>query len=227
MWLRRRDSDFLVFQEIFENGEYRPIKEWNLPSDSIVLDLGANVGLSAVYFASVLPEAKIVSVEPDHSNCESIRRSCSDLIASGKVQVVEAFVAAKDGSARIDRSTRSWAFRMASDSASVAEPDGTAAVADRVACVSIPTLMLQSGVTRIDLLKCDIEGSEAELFAHCQEWIGSVSHLIVETHAPYKIDQLIRQLDQANWAFDILGLLQEANVGLAFLRRRDAIAAAV
>src|SRR5580692_9072215 len=50
VWLRRRSSDFMVFQEIFESGEYRPILRWKLPANATVADLGGNVGLASAYF---------------------------------------------------------------------------------------------------------------------------------------------------------------------------------
>ncbi len=213
LWLRRRSSDVLVFQEIFEKGEYRPIQRWKLPQDATVLDMGGNVGLATVYFISVLPAARVVVVEPDHANCQSIARTCGRQIASGNVRVVEAFVAAQDGSAWIDRTWPSWAFSMTDR-----PPDGGG---ERIACVSVPTLIRESGFAQIDLLKCDIEGTEAEVFAQCTEWIGKVNHLVVETHAPYRIAQLFRHLDQAQWAFESLWLHEDEKIGLAFLRRSE------
>ena len=39
-----------------------------------------------------------------------------------------------------------------------------------------------AGLDRIDVLKCDIEGAEAELFADCRSWIGRVGAMVVECH---------------------------------------------
>ena len=211
VWLRRRSSDFMVFQEIFESGEYRPILRWNLPTNATIVDLGGNVGLASAYFGSVLAASRIVVVEPDHGNCQTIGRTCEKMIADGRLKVVEAFAAARDGSSGIDRNARSWAFKMAAGKADDA--------GEKIACVSVPTLMRDCGIETIDLLKCDIEGAEAELFADCKAWIDKVGHLVVETHAPFKIAQLFRYLDAAGWGFETLSLQEDEKVGLAFLKR--------
>jgi FkbM family methyltransferase len=212
VFLRTGNSDFLVFAEIFENGEYRDIGKWNIADHATVVDLGGNIGLASLYFGSVLKKSRIVVVEPDADNCDVIRKNCQGLIRAGRLQIVQAFAAADDGSAGIDRSTRSWAFKMASEN--------SADHAERIRCISLPSLMRESGFEKIDLLKCDIEGAEAALFAGCRDWIGAVSHLIVETHAPYRNPDLYKQLRDAGWEFDVLKELQEEKVGLCFLKRR-------
>jgi FkbM family methyltransferase len=212
VYLRRRDSDILVFREIFEGGEYRPIERWSLPPDATILDLGGNIGLASLYFESVLPQARIVAVEPDRANCHMIRRNCQAMIRDGRLRVLEAFVAATDGSAGINRNARSWALRMAG----VEGPES-----EQIRCVSMPSLIRESGFERIDLLKCDVEGAEAQIFVHCRDWMHRVSHLIVETHAPYRNSDLHQHLRDAGWEFDLLQDDQGKKVGMSFLRRRS------
>ena len=47
----------------------------------------------------------------------------------------------------------------------------------------------------LDVVKCDIEGAEEELFADCSESIRGVSWLVVECHAPYTAERLVRDLE--------------------------------
>jgi FkbM family methyltransferase len=216
LYLRSANSDFLVFNEIFENGEYQPIRQWNLPADATIFDLGGNIGLASVYFGSILPKSRIMVVEPDADNCRIIRQNNQGMIQAGRLRIVEAFVAATDGTAGIDRNARSWAFKMVDESA----PNGDNGNREQIRCLSVPSLMTESGFDRIDLLKCDIEGAEANLFAHCRDWIGQVSHLIVEAHAPYRNADLYQHLREADWEFDVLKELQEDKVGLCFLKGR-------
>jgi FkbM family methyltransferase len=46
-----------------------------LPDDAIILDLGANVGYTAVHFATLYPRARIVSVELDEGSADLARRN--------------------------------------------------------------------------------------------------------------------------------------------------------
>ena len=80
VYLRVANSDFLVLGEIFDRDEYAHIRNWDLPADAQVVDLRRNVGLASVYFASVLPGAHVVAVEPDQDNCRLIERNCRRLL---------------------------------------------------------------------------------------------------------------------------------------------------
>jgi hypothetical protein len=47
----------------------------------------------------------------------------------------------------------------------------------------MPSLMQRYGLKRIDLLKIDIEGAEAELFGDtCESWIDRVVTIVMELH---------------------------------------------
>ena len=52
----------------------------------------------------------------------------------------------------------------------------------------------------IDLLECDIEGAEKEVFASCSAWIHRLRNLLIEIHGGYTADGLLRDLE-ANCAF--------------------------
>ena len=56
-------------------------------------------------------------------------------------------------------------------------------------------ILEQAGVSgEIDLVKCDIEGAEAEVLARCADWITRVRALVIELHAPYTEELLRRDL---------------------------------
>ena len=208
VYVRVANSDFLVLGEIFDRDEYAQVKNWDIPRDARIVDLGANIGLASVYFAALYPEAHVVAVEPDQDNCRLIRRNCRRLLRKRRLHVLRAFAAAKDGVAGIDRNVRAWAFHK------VAQID---ADHEAVPCLRIQSVMKRTGFDSVDLLKCDIEGSERELFRDCSDWIGRVRHLIVETHNPYMVRDLYADLRKSGWQFDITFELQEDPVGIAFL----------
>ena len=212
--LRRANSDIFVVRDVFENQDYGVIRRMNLPPDAIIVDLGANIGIASLYFASLFPQSRIVAVEPDGENCDLLQRNCASLFASRRLSVEQAFVAAADGAAAIDRSDQSWGFKKI-DSAHPAS-NGQA-----IRCLSMPSLLAAHGIDRIDLLKCDIEGSEAELFANCAPWIHRVSNLVIEVHPPYSPDRLFHDLRQASWEFDVCDQQHRGTqFSLCALRRR-------
>ena len=68
MTLRGKSSDFRVFDEIFLKEQYN---SHLLPKNpKVILDAGANIGLSSVYFANRFPNAQVFALEPENSNYE-------------------------------------------------------------------------------------------------------------------------------------------------------------
>jgi hypothetical protein len=62
----------------------------------------------------------------------------------------------------------------------VLECDG-ARVAD-VRGFDVGTLFARSGADRIDVLKLDVEGSEAEIFGRRETWLDMVGTIAIELH---------------------------------------------
>lgn len=208
--IRPGTTDFLVLHEVLERGDYDPIRQWNLPCDATIVDLGGNIGLATLFFDQLLGQTRCTIVEPDEENRRLIRINCRRLLDAGRLEVFGAFVGARDGQASIDRSGGNWGFRKV---------DSVAADAEPIECISMPTLMARRGLTKIDLLKCDIEGSEVELFGTCRSWIGQVEHLIVETHDEYRLANLYADLRGAGWEFEVLTDHQRSKTGVCFLKR--------
>jgi FkbM family methyltransferase len=212
LFVRRATSDFWVLEEIYENGEYAAVKQLNLPPNAGVIDLGANIGLASRYLANLLPESRIVAVEPDRGNCEMIECNCRELIDNGRLIILQAFAAANAGLAAIDRTCDSYGFAKV--------PADDRPQEELVPCLPLSSIIARLGRLHVDLLKCDIEGSEAELFELCHSWIGRVRHIIVETHAPYSLSALIRHLRSGGWQFDVLSSEEKQDRALAVMKQR-------
>jgi FkbM family methyltransferase len=211
--LRRTNSDIFVVRDVFESEDYGFVRQMNLPPDATIFDLGANIGLASLYFASLFPASTILAVEPDAENCNLLERNCATLISADRLKLMRAFVGADDGTATIDRSDQSWGFKKAG------APD---AGQETIPCLSITSLLSARPMERIDLLKCDIEGSEAELFTNCVSWIHKVRNIIIEVHPPYSSDLLYADLRRASWEFEICDQQQRGTqYSLCVLRQRS------
>jgi|GEM_PF-1011122 FkbM family methyltransferase len=179
--LRLDTSDLPTFLQVFIRQEYA-IELAEPPA--YVMDLGANIGLAAAWFAGRYPGAKIVCVEPDEGNHRMLLANTEgypDVLAvhaavwpePGRLEVVRA---APDGAPL-------GAWGVQTRAAAEGGPDG----ADHVPAVTIPELMRRAGFPRIDLLKVDIEGAELELFSrNVEAWLGCVRCLVVETHDRFR-----------------------------------------
>ena len=62
-----------VFIEIFSDKQYKPIE--NMEDVRVVVDLGANIGLFAIYCNSYHRNAKLICLEPEPKNFELLERN--------------------------------------------------------------------------------------------------------------------------------------------------------
>lgn len=168
--VRPHTSDVWTFEKIFISREY------DIPllreSPRTILDVGANVGYASAYFAARYPEARIIAIEPEPKNCELLRRNTS---AFPNVTVVQAALWPVTGDVSIaNPDAEPWAFRISQPG----EGSGAA-----VRAITIPQILEEQGIDRVDVLKLDIEGAEKEVFQSGAElWLGRINVLIVELH---------------------------------------------
>jgi FkbM family methyltransferase len=142
--------DLLTVNEIFCRRDYGD------DAPELVVDIGANIGLAALYWLTRRRDSKVYCYEPNPSNLEHLHQTLRDY--AGRYEVVDAAVALTPGHARFtfDGSGR---YGLISD------------VDDLGDELLVRTLTLSSELARIernegrppDLVKIDTEGSESAL----------------------------------------------------------------
>lgn len=173
VYCRRDTADVHVLWQVFGQRQYA--FRLSEPPATIV-DAGANVGYTSLYFAMRYPQARIVAIEPEPGNCEVFRLNCGH---AEQIRLLEAALwpnnAGKLHIASADVS--SWSFQVMDD-----EDDASSERAS-IQAVTIPEILSNLPDGRIDLLKLDIEGSERWLFeAAPLDWLSKVKSLSVECH---------------------------------------------
>lgn len=135
----------------------------------LIVDCGANIGLSALYFSALFPQARVVAIEPSAANAAVARRNVA---GRDKIRIMEAAI---DSRARelilADPGLGSWGL--------VTRADGPGAA---VRSTTMNDILRESGAERCLIAKIDIEGAERELFAANLEWLDRVDLLIIELH---------------------------------------------
>src|SRR3984893_5275401 len=184
--LRPNSSDLSVFAQVFVDNDYnlrrfgrysevcRLFSEINGGLTPLIVDCGANIGLSSLYFAKNWPSAHIIAVEPDPGNFELLHRNVA---AHANIQPVHAAVGGEDGPVRIlNKDAQEWARRTERASGEAL---------DAIPGLSIPSLISMAPQPRSYqpfLIKIDIEGAEQDLFSYSREWISEFPILIIELH---------------------------------------------
>jgi len=168
--LRLRTTDVSVFEEIIVNGEYS-IDPPQPPR--VIVDAGANIGLTSIYFANRFPQARILSIEPERANFEMLRRNTRAY--PNVVPILGALWRENMPLQLSDPGTGSWGFQTRE------RRDGEGGDGS-VPGLTIDLLMQTYGCDAIDVLKVDIEGAEKEVFESPSAWIDRVGLIMVELH---------------------------------------------
>jgi FkbM family methyltransferase len=178
--LRVGSSDGNAFLQVILWNEYECA---NLPHGAnTILDLGANIGLAAVFFAHRFPAARIFSVEPDAGNFALLQTNTRSF--GPRVQHVLAAAWHDTGRLSLHAQDSSgaplgeWGLQVSD------QPSQTGAV---TACYDVPSLLSMAGFEGVDILKMDIEGAELEVFANGADlWLPRVRLIIAETHDRFR-----------------------------------------
>jgi FkbM family methyltransferase len=167
--LRTGTADKDAFQQVFVDGEHdiviaRP--------PTTILDVGAQIGLASVRFATRWPNAHILAVEPERSNFELL---CQNVAPYPHISPVWGGLWPRKGWLSLvnpDKST--WGWRAVED-------DNHTATS--LPAVTAPELLAALPGGRADLVKIDIEGSEVAVFRDGPTlWLESVETLMIELH---------------------------------------------
>jgi len=135
----------------------------------LIIDAGANIGASVVWFMDTYPKSHIIAIEPDPDNARLLRSNVAGL----DVDIREAAVGAEDGLVSlIDPGNGEWGYQTTTD------PNGM--------CPRLSITRLINEKMALDyvpfLIKIDIEGGEDNLFGASTSWVNLFPLLIIELH---------------------------------------------
>lgn len=130
-----------------------------LPEDGVVLDVGANLGLSALALAPLLPRGRILAIEPSPRTAEALRRTVAVNGLEARVLVEPVALGAAPGLAEFHDAAHSAGAHLL-DAATLG---GQALARLRVPVETVDALVARHGLARLDLVKIDVEGFEAEV----------------------------------------------------------------
>jgi FkbM family methyltransferase len=167
---RLNRGDMQSIREVWMDECYR--LPFDLTPDRLV-DLGANIGLTSLWFARRYGCASVIAIEPSPDNARLTRLNLEE--NQVRAEVIEAAVGPRDGTAM---------FEDAGDS-NVGHVNATGG-GRQVTMISMDTVLgkLPPGA-EVDLVKLDIEGGEGPLLAENLGWLGRVRSIIAEFHPPH------------------------------------------
>jgi len=139
-------------------GEYAAPREWKRdPAEvEVVLDIGANIGISSLYFSSVYPNARIYAFEPVPENFALLQENTR---AVGRITAINAALGREAGELRIFASDLNTNFGGFSLHETGTDRGSYQTVEVRNAQMEMERL----GIKSADLIKIDTEGAEWDI----------------------------------------------------------------
>lgn len=145
----------------------------------VIYDVGANIGMASLFYATHYPKARFFAFEPVPANFEVCRLNFSNLPRS---EVFPWAIGSHSGTAAFEFSEED--LRGGRLQARPQPGDNSAKKRIEVALVSIADLAAQKKLPPPDFLKIDVEGAELEVLEGMGEQAPRIRRLLVETHGP-------------------------------------------
>lgn len=166
-----------TYREIFENNIYEFKTNSSKP---IILDCGANMGVSVLYFSKNYPNAHIIAFEPDETVLPFLEKN----IQSQNIQNVEVFKKAVwTGETELEFYTDNGLGGRVGKEYVNQTP--------RI----IKALRLRNFLNKpIEMLKIDIEGAEYAVIQDCEDLLHNVEHIFIEYHSIYNEEQHLEDI---------------------------------
>lgn len=187
-----------TYRELFVEQAYR----FDFPGGAPrILDLGANIGLSVLYFKQLFPEAQVTAYEADPGIFRYLEDNVRAAGVTG-VKLVQGAVWHEDSELTF-RSEGSDGGRLAqgSDCETASCPE-----------VRVPAFDIR-GILRsapFDVLKVDIEGAEGEVMSACRGLLDGLRYVFVEFHStpgrPQQLHTVLDVLSEAGFRYYLEGV---------------------
>jgi FkbM family methyltransferase len=174
--LRPYCGDLFVLYEVLAFNVYHIAPTLLPPHDvSTIVDCGANIGISSLFFAARYPGATILSVEPDPENFALLEANVAQV---PRITPIRACVTGRPQRlVRFTTDQPAWGNRIATGEDGVLVP-----------AITIDEICNQNGLAKIDLLKLDIEGAEEQVLGN-GTFLSRTEHIIVEMHGNYEFQR--------------------------------------
>lgn len=176
--------DLPIIYEVFGKDVYH-LQELDLPSNATVFDVGAHVGSFAVAVYARFPDARITAFEPHPDNFAFLAKNAPFAVCVNKA------VAGESGTVHLGDHKASSSYALGDTG------------------IPVEAVTLDSYIqplTKIDLLKVDVEGAEKDIFNHLSpESLAKVDRIMMEVHPPHAIVSFAERFRDAGLSVSIEG----------------------
>jgi FkbM family methyltransferase len=165
------------YREIFQQGIYNFRAKSEAPR---IIDCGANIGLSVIYFKQLYAKSRVLAFEADSKIFSALKYNL-DQFGFADVQIEQKAV---------------WVHNTGVNFHPEGGYSGRITLpGDEGPATPTESVRLRDYLNEpVDFLKIDIEGAETEVMRDCQDQLVGVDHLFVEYHSHIRQEQTLDEL---------------------------------
>lgn len=218
VWYENSDEFYELKKEIFSENCYYvdpPEVEARLETENpVIVDAGAHIGMTVVYFKMLFPKSHIIAFEPIPDNFELLKKNVEENQLEN-VEVYQAVVAPKSGILRIQEPVGEGAWK----SGAGIIPKGWKGIQTnqeiKVEAVGIQEILQD----KIDIFKMDIEGMEYEIIRNAGPLIRNVKNYLIEVHPrkDHRIEEIQKTFLQNGFKIELNKDMSSLGKGLTHL----------
>lgn len=161
-----------------ERDEYAPPKEFPLERGSVktVLDIGANVGVTALYFSLIFPNARIYAFEPAPDNFAVLAKNVANC---DRIRAFNFALGAQDATLELYASDNPINFGGYSLHAAGSDTSKRVSIPVR----HVASVLAELSLSSVDVIKVDTEGAEWDILTAFPEAVlRTASYITGELH---------------------------------------------
>lgn len=211
IWYNNREEWRIVKKEVFTDHVYYIEIEKENPK---IIDLGAYIGDTVIYFKKLYPRARIVAVEPLPENLKLLRKNIAENQLMD-VEIVEGAVTARGGEVDIfsDINPNGWTSMAGVHKGGWGGQQKSKSM--KAKSIKLDDLLDE----QVDLVKMDIEGAEGAVLAKSKK-LDKVRNFIIEYHPVRgnKEIELVKQLENREFEVEVRDDPEGWGEGLKIIR---------
>ncbi len=167
--LRGKSTDLSVLESTFIHKHHR--SPFDLGVSPVIVDLGSNIGLTLLDYYYEYPQAKLIGVEMDAENFKLLQFNTATI---KNCEIINAGIWKENGEISYS----------GADAQSFSITEKNSGSKNKTRAITIDSLLDSYTISKVDFLKMDIEGAEAQIFldSDFNKWASRVNILSMEVH---------------------------------------------